>query len=264
MFEHLVSFRTNLLVKFNPPQQISSHPLHILHAHIRFILSNILAMSIHIRLETHQPQQHGNHCKLSKHTSMHQLGLKLKMLLIRPSSKNIQHSRHTNPRQNLEGILLPKIRHLVMKRKRITRYNPYTGILHRLLVHGMKFLFKDRIRLHPPYSLFILLMNLFCPFTDLSRVIRLSSHFFHGMAEFHFGSEGKHEERGHDGYSGTALPVGRTEEFLVVHGEVHSGGGWDESDSSGDEAVVHCCRCCFFRSFAWSERRHDDDAILID
>lgn len=76
------------------------------------------------------------------------------------------------------------------------------------------------------------------------------------MTEFHFGSEAKHEERGHDGECGTTLPVGRFEEFLIAHGEIDSGGGWDEGDSSGDEAVVHGCRCRFCRSFRGGERWH--------
>lgn len=83
------------------------------------------------------------------------------------------------------------------------------------------------------------------------------------MTEFHLGCEAKHEEGGHDGDGSTALPVGRSEEFLVAHGEVDSSGGGDECDSSSDEAVVHCGRCGFCRSFCGSERWHDDDDMTM-
>lgn len=83
-----------LLISRQPFHQALADTLHILHSSIGFALRDESTVAIHILLESHQREKHGNDSELTHYTGVHHLHLKLEMLLSRAAPENVSNSRH--------------------------------------------------------------------------------------------------------------------------------------------------------------------------
>mmetsp|Transcript_8011 Transcript_8011/g.12960 ORF Transcript_8011/g.12960 Transcript_8011/m.12960 type:complete len:207 (+) Transcript_8011:562-1182(+) len=182
----------------------------------------IIDTQLTVFFESHEGEKHGNYCKLPKHTSVHDLHLRLEMLLSLPPFEYVQDSRHSNRCQNLKRILLPKIGNPMMHAQHIPLHNSHTRIHHalpKLLRQFSLLLFVQLFRLerctttttrglrrhhtrlcqnflrrHFFQRFFVLFQCMLVrPFCHLFGVMCVVRHFVHGVYELLFGGEGECE-----------------------------------------------------------------------
>mmetsp|Transcript_26303 Transcript_26303/g.61474 ORF Transcript_26303/g.61474 Transcript_26303/m.61474 type:complete len:202 (-) Transcript_26303:177-782(-) len=186
------------------------------------------------------------------------------MRLFVPPLEDIQNRRDANARQHFEWILLPIVGQEMMRPQSVAGDNAYSTVRNGLVVQfrelplhifraetvhlGSRSVGRSRAGVHPLKTAARLgdagillgdgpLLVLFGPFRGRPGVIRLMCHLLHPVAQFRLGTKCKHEQRRHDDEGRPRLPVGRTDELLVLHRGVDGRTRRDQCQDTGQHSI---------------------------